>query len=178
MHTTLGAAIRDARMRQGWTQPQLASRVPVHVRLPSYWERDEREPDMPTLQRLIHLFDDPAFTLAAVRHLTGGLFGSVAGALCGVRTKVAMAMAVEIEELRDDLKRVRSDLLQDDSSETIESVYCNVLDVLMTCNQMVVELTRDYGLSLRDMQRRHLQEVKAKRYVHKKKSRPGESRAA
>lgn len=167
----IGEAIRQARLRKRWTQPMLASRIGTHNRNIGHWEtgHEGRLPDWSALWRMLDVFEDTAFTLAVARFATAGRVGAVAGAICGVRTMAAMAMAVEIDELRDDLARVRSDLLQPTTSESIESVYCNILDVLMTCNQMLVELSRDYGLSLPEMQRRHLQEVKRKGYVLKKK---------
>lgn len=168
MQKTLGMAIREARLRKGWVQAELARQVPTHSRTPGYWETDEREPDFPTLRRLIQLFDDPEFTLAAIRTLTGGLFGTVTGQLCGVRTAVAIAMAQELDELRDDLQRAKAELLRDPAlveRETLVSVLSNMLDVHAAINQMIVELSRDYGLCLREAQARHMKEMRRKGYI-------------
>lgn len=165
---TLGEAIRSARMRRRWTQSELARRVPTHPRVPGYWETEEREPDLPTLRRLVEVLDDVEFTLAAVRHVTGGLFGTVTGQLCGVRTAVAIAVAQELDELRDDLGRTKLELLRDPAlaeRETLISVLSNMLDVHATINQFVIELSRDYGLCLREAHARHVQEMKRKGYI-------------
>lgn len=172
----IGEAIRLVRHRKGWTQGQLAARIPTHPRNVGHWENgtNGRCPDLAALIRMVSLFDDVEFTLAVVRHVTGGLFGSVAPGVCGIRTAAAIAMSVELEELRADLARVKSDLLKDPllaRRETLESVFSNILDVQMVCNQLLIELSRDYGLSLREMQRHHLEEMQAKGYIGQKKSR-------
>lgn len=178
-----GRAVVTARRRTGrdWVQDQLASRLGVKRHTVVALENCNREVPTAVIVDTVQLFDDAELSLAAARYITGGLVGAVAGALCGTRTAAAMAMAVELEELRDDLARVQTDLIRAPSMadrDTVESVFCNVLDVLMTCNQLVIELSRDYGLSWRKMQAKHLREVRAKGYVRKENSRPSASRAA
>lgn len=170
-HAEFGQEIQAARERKGWHQWQLASRLGCARSSIGGAETGCRPLSRDVIMDTVSLFDDTAFTLAVARYMTGGLVGAVAPAICGVRTAAAIAMSVELEELREDLARVKAVLLRDPAlaeRETVESVYCNILDVLATCNQMLVELSRDYGLSLRVMQAKHLQAMRTKGYVHKK----------
>lgn len=44
--------IRDLRIARGWTQAQLAERMPVHHRAIYFWESGKRQPNARHLQRL------------------------------------------------------------------------------------------------------------------------------
>lgn len=173
-HAEFGQEIQAARERAGWHQWQLADRLGCARSSIGGAETGCRPLNRGAIVDAVALFDDTAFTLAVARYMTGGLVGAVAPAISGVRTAAAIAMSVELEELREDLARVKAELLRDPAMaerETVRSVYCNILDVIMTCNQLLIELSRDYGLSLREMQKRHLEEVRAKGYVKQKESR-------
>lgn len=176
-HTEFGRVIAVTRKAYGMPAARhLAARINCTASRMESAEAGYRPLPVAIIRELVDLFDDAAFTLAAARYVTLGRVGIVAGALCGVRTAAAIAMAVELDELQEDLARVKAELLRDPAHvqrDTVKSVYSNVLDVIATCNQMLVELSRDYGLSLRDMQELHLREMTAKGYVSAKRtSRP------
>lgn len=48
----LGPAIREARVRRGWSQEELAFQMGTDQSVVGKWERGTRVPDLSTLQRL------------------------------------------------------------------------------------------------------------------------------
>lgn len=175
-HAEFGRVIAATRKAHGMPAARhLAARINCTASRMESAEAGYRPLSVPIIRELVDLFDDAAFTLAAARYVTLGRVGTVAGAICGNRAAAAIAMAVELDELQADLEQVKIELLRDPAHvdiRTIRSVYRNLLDVHATCNQMRVELQRDYGLSDREMQELHLQEMAAKGYVHKKQHHP------
>lgn len=154
----IGEAIKAGRVRRQMTQEQLGAAIFKSPTWISKFEHGERDPDPDTLAHMVEVLDDPRCYLAAMEHVTRGLFGSTLDGIEQSRSAALLCAKVELEEAQTALREAKATLLQCPTRakrEQIIELIMEAMDARAALNQLLVCLCGEYGLSLRELGKRH-----------------------
>lgn len=167
-HCTLGPAVLKALQRKGWTQVQLARRIPCDKSVISQWIRGHRPISIHHAQRMVELFDDVEFSFAVAEWATFGQVGTLFGGIQGGRAGAAMSVQREMHELRDALEDGIEAILQpgtDKTKVTAINTCVNLSELMSVCAELLRRISGEYGFGAHEVQNAFRPRVRDKGYV-------------
>lgn len=163
-----GRAIRTAIERKGWTQQQLAVRIPCQRSLVSQWVNGYRQPTRDHVLRMIELFDDIDFTFAVARWATGGQLGHRFDGVQGGRAGAAICMEQEVRDLQRVIDEAAHILLMEPTEHTQDKMveaWVDLKEAHVAIGELMRRIATEHRLSARRLQAAFVEAARRKGYI-------------
>lgn len=173
----VAAAIREARVRVGLKQEDLAPVTYLSPKTISAIENDRRKLPPDAAARLSQYLDDPRVYMEVAEEVTGGVFVSpwLDGEVDLHRSSIRFKLLEELEEILGAMKAVpemvnarSGDQLTEGAKVRLKETMLQALDARVAIDHFVAVTCSTYGFSVRQLYRDHRRKLEGRRYIKKR----------